>query len=92
MAETGQHTAPRAQQKSGRTARNETKAYLVGAGIASLASAAYLIREGGVEGKNICIYEETEVVGGSLDGEGSPGDCQDFCVRRLSVMRARSAL
>lgn len=72
MAETGQHTAPLAQQKSGRTARSETKAYLVGAGIASLASAAYLIREGGVEGRNICIYEETEVIGGSLDGEGLP--------------------
>jgi oleate hydratase len=72
MAETGQHSAPRAQHKSGRTALNETKAYLVGAGIASLASAAYLIREGGLEGKNICIYEETEVVGGSLDGEGLP--------------------
>jgi len=72
MAETGQHSVRRAQQKSGRRLGEETEANLVGAGIASLASAAYLIRDGGVKGKNICIYEETDAVGGSLDGEGSP--------------------
>ena len=49
-----------------------SKAYLVGGGIASLASAAYLIRDGGVPGRNIRIFEETCVLGGSLDGQGSP--------------------
>jgi myosin-crossreactive antigen len=52
--------------------RSETKAYLVGGGIASLASAAYLIRDGGLKGSNICIFEETALLGGSLDGSGSP--------------------
>jgi oleate hydratase len=52
--------------------RSETKAYLVGGGIASLASAAYLIRDGGLKGANICILEETALLGGSLDGGGSP--------------------
>ncbi len=52
--------------------RGGTKAYLVGGGIASLASAAYLIRDGGIPGKNISIFEETNVMGGSLDGQGSP--------------------
>ena len=52
--------------------RSETKAYLVGGGIASLASAAYLIRNGGLKGTNICILEETPLLGGSLDGAGSP--------------------
>ena len=32
---------------------SEIKAYLVGGGIASLASAAYLIRDGGIPGENI---------------------------------------
>ncbi len=49
----------------------KTKAYLVGGGIASLASAVYLIREGHLSGKNIHILEESELVGGSLDGQGS---------------------
>jgi oleate hydratase len=52
--------------------RSETKAYLVGGGIASLASAAYLLRDGGLKGANICILEETALLGGSLDGGGSP--------------------
>ena len=47
------------------------KAYLTGAGIASLASAAYLIREGVAAG-NIHILEESAALGGSLDGSGSP--------------------
>ncbi|WP_413291390.1 oleate hydratase [Bdellovibrio sp. HCB337] len=50
----------------------EQKAYLVGSGIASLASAAYLLREGGFKGENIFILEEMETTGGSLDGGGDP--------------------
>jgi len=46
--------------------------YLVGAGIASMAAAAFLIRDGDVIGKNITILEESDVVGGSLDGAGDP--------------------
>ena len=46
---------------------NQTKAYLVGGGLASLASAAYLIKDGGLMGQNITLYEESEAVGGSLD-------------------------
>ena len=49
-----------------------TKAYMVGGGIASLASAAYLIRDGGLTGNNICIFEEGSRLGGSLDGTGTP--------------------
>jgi len=52
--------------------RDKTKAYLVGGGIASLASAFFLIRDGGVPGANISIFEEAAVMGGSLDGAGSP--------------------
>lgn len=52
--------------------KENQKAYLIGAGIASLAAAVYLIKEGGFDGKNIFIFEESNIVGGSLDGKGSP--------------------
>jgi len=47
-----------------------TKAYLVGGGIASLAAAVYLIRDGHVPGPNVYILSE-EALGGSLDANGS---------------------
>ncbi|MER5635557.1 oleate hydratase [Kitasatospora sp. NPDC002227] len=49
----------------------ESKAYLVGGGIASLAAAAFLIRDGGFPGENITILERLPLPGGSLDGSGS---------------------
>lgn len=51
-----------------------TKVYLVGGGIASLAAAAFLIRDAGVPGQNITILEQLDRLGGSLDGAGSPQD------------------
>lgn len=48
---------------------NNEKFYIIGGGIASLASAAYLIRDGKILGENIIIFEETSNLGGSLDGE-----------------------
>lgn len=60
------------QGASGASPSTRSKAYLVGGGIASLASAAYLIRDAGLPGENILILEELDVVGGSLDGEGTP--------------------
>jgi len=49
---------------------NSIKAYLVGGGIGSLAAAAFMIRDGGVAGANITIFEALPVAGGSLDGGG----------------------
>ena len=72
MGETREPSTIAVEQKFDRPDRESTNAHLIGGGIASLASAAYLIKDGGVPGRNICIYEETGVVGGSLDGEGSP--------------------
>jgi len=46
--------------------------YLVGGGIASLASAAYFIRDGHIPANQIYILEELDIAGGSLDGSGSP--------------------
>jgi len=46
--------------------------YLVGGGIASLSSAYFLIEDARVAAANIHILEQAEVMGGSLDGSGSP--------------------
>ncbi len=48
--------------------------YFVGSGIASLAGAAYLIRDAGVAGKDIVIFEESDDYGGALDAHGSAAD------------------
>ncbi len=47
------------------------RAYLIGGGIASMAAAAFLIRDGDLEGHRITIIEESGLLGGSLDGAGS---------------------
>ncbi len=52
----------------------EAKAYLVGGGIASLACAAFLIRDGHFPGSKIHLFEESDKTGGSLDAQGSPKD------------------
>ncbi len=78
MAIDTQQTVER-KNASTRADRSETKAYLVGGGIASLAAAAFLIRDGHVAGHNITIFEELDRLGGSLDGAGSPE--QGYVVR-----------
>jgi len=50
------------------------KAWIIGGGIAGLAAAFYLIRDGGVKGENITILDALNVAGGSLDGAGNPED------------------
>ncbi len=50
------------------------KAWIVGGGIAGLAAAFYLIRDGHMPGQNITIIEGLEIAGGSLDGSGNPDD------------------
>jgi oleate hydratase len=51
--------------------RARTCVYLVGGGIASLAAAAFLIRDAGILGHNITILEELDKLGGSLDSSGT---------------------
>ncbi|MEG3864736.1 MULTISPECIES: oleate hydratase [unclassified Microcoleus] len=52
----------------------EFNAYLLGGGIGSLAAAAFIIRDGGLPGRNIFILEVKPILGGSLDGAGNPVD------------------
>jgi myosin-crossreactive antigen len=51
---------------------NSIKAYLIGGGIGSLSAAAFMIRDAGVDGRNITILEAMPLAGGSLDGGGNP--------------------
>ncbi len=46
--------------------------YFVGGGLASLAGAAYLMRDCHMEGKNIHVLESMDILGGSNDGIGTP--------------------
>ena len=45
--------------------------YFVGSGIAALAGAVYLIRDAGVDGRDIVLLEESADFGGALDAHGS---------------------
>ncbi|MCX5388610.1 oleate hydratase [Streptomyces sp. NBC_00094] len=47
-------------------------AWFVGAGLASLAGAAFMIRDGQVAGNRITILERLELAGGALDGINVP--------------------
>ncbi|HCE41049.1 MAG: oleate hydratase [Alcanivorax sp.] len=47
-------------------------AYIVGGGLAGLATAFYLIRDGHLPAERITILEDHDVEGGSLDGAGNP--------------------
>lgn len=47
----------------------KSKAYLIGGGIASLAAAVYLIKDGHMKGENISIFDESKRIGGSLDAQ-----------------------
>jgi len=49
-------------------------AYIVGGGIAGLAAAALLVRDGGMPGERIHVLEQTDRLGGSLDGAGNAAD------------------
>ncbi|KIZ38921.1 MULTISPECIES: oleate hydratase [Rhodopseudomonas] len=47
------------------------KAWIIGSGIAGLAAAFYMIRDGGMNGEDITIIDTMDIAGGSLDGAGN---------------------
>ncbi|QQO07589.1 oleate hydratase [Breznakiella homolactica] len=53
---------------------DDKSAYLVGGGLAGLAAAIFLIRDGHMKGNRIHVLEELPVPGGSLDGKPVPPD------------------
>lgn len=61
----------KAQLKLPEDTDNENKqVYFVGGGLASLAGAAYLVRDCSFKGENIHIIEGMKIIGGSNDGAG----------------------
>ena len=61
-------------------------AWLVGSGLAGLAAAAFLIRDGGVAGERITILEQQAIAGGALDGLNVPD--KGFVIRGGREMEA----
>ena len=53
---------------------DKKSAWLIGAGLASMAAAVFLIRDGQMKGDKITIFEELKLPGGSLDGIFQPRD------------------
>ena len=49
----------------------DRRAYLIGGGLASMAAAAYLIRDCRFPADHITVYEGMHILGGSNDGAGS---------------------
>ena len=47
---------------------DQKSAYLVGSGLAALAAACYLVRDGQMKGENVQILEKGDLPGGACDG------------------------
>ncbi len=54
------------------TDSEQSKVYLIGSGIASLAAAVYLEKDTGIPGENIYVLEQDDIAGGACDGAGDP--------------------
>ena len=50
----------------------DTRAWIVGSGLAGLAAAVFLVRDGGVPGENVTVVEKGHLPGGALDGLDVP--------------------
>jgi oleate hydratase len=68
------------------------KAYLVGGGLASLAAAVYLIKEAGVDGNDIYIYESRDQLGGALTAAGNADTGYIFPGSRVFEWQYRCAM
>lgn len=54
------------------------KAWIIGSGIAGLAAAFYMIRDGRMKGEDITILDTMDIAGGSLDGAGNAEEAISF--------------
>jgi oleate hydratase len=68
------------------------KAHLVGGGLASMAAAAYLIKDAGLDGEQITIYEEQDHLGGALHVTGSAESGYSFPGSRIFEWQYRCAM
>ena len=70
------------------TARNCSKAYIVGGGLAGISTAAYLIKNGKVPAGDITVFEELDFFGGSLDAFKSRGE-RAYFMRGFRMLEAK---
>jgi oleate hydratase len=63
-----------------------THLWLVGGAIASLAAAAFAIRDAGVPGPNIHILEALHVTGGAMDAGKAPSPAEAWVTRGIRMM------
>lgn len=70
------------------TTKDESKAYLIGAGIASLSTAVYLINDGGFCPQNIHIFDSAGKPGGSLDAKAD--EKNGYIMRGIRMFDERS--
>jgi oleate hydratase len=62
--------------------------YIVGGGIAGLSAAVFAIRDGGIKGTNIHLFEERSVLGGALDAKW--GRNKTYSMRGARLMNERA--
>ena len=65
---------------------SKKSAYIVGGGLAGLAAAVFMIRDGKMRGNKIHIFEELPIAGGSMDGIKNPQ--RGFIIRGGREMEA----
>jgi len=70
------------------TARDCSKAYIIGGGLASISTAAYLIKNGNIPGGSITIFEELDFIGGSLDAVKNQSD-RAYSMRGFRMMEEK---
>lgn len=71
--------------------KKEQKAYIVGGGIAGLSAAAYLIKYGGISGKNIMVLEAAKKInGGSLDATKLSTGKQGYFMRGHRILEQKA--
>jgi oleate hydratase len=58
---------------------DDKRAYVIGGGLAGLSAAAFMIRDGQMDGRKICVLEELSLPGGACDG--IKDDNRGFVVR-----------
>jgi oleate hydratase len=68
---------------------SNSKVYLVGGGIASLAAAVYLIQDAGLESNKIIILNEGKNLGGSLDAQYSKKN-KGYIMRGIRMFEEKS--
>jgi len=67
---------------------DQSQIYIVGAGIAGLSAAVFAIRDSGIKGENIHLFEERDVLGGALDAKW--GRNKSYSMRGARLINERA--